>query len=76
MVAATAELSKDRTAVIVAHRPAMIELADRVIRVHEGRVVADTTRTEPALAPPGPGAASPQQEKTGDEIPTSGRVER
>ncbi|GAA4533860.1 MULTISPECIES: thiol reductant ABC exporter subunit CydD [Nonomuraea] len=76
VVAATAELSKDRTAVIVAHRPAMIELADRVIRVHEGRVVADTTRTEPALAPPGPGAASPQQEKTGDEIPTSGRVER
>ncbi|WP_336205117.1 thiol reductant ABC exporter subunit CydD [Nonomuraea sp. LPB2021202275-12-8] len=42
VVAATADLCRDRTAVIVAHRPAMIELADRVIRIHEGRVVADS----------------------------------
>ncbi len=46
IVAATAELSKGRTAVIVAHRPAMIDLADRVVRIHEGRVVADTPRRE------------------------------
>ncbi|MEV4572330.1 thiol reductant ABC exporter subunit CydD [Nonomuraea jabiensis] len=44
VVAATADLARGRTAVIVAHRPAMIDLADRVIRVHEGRVVSDTTR--------------------------------
>ncbi|MEV0231356.1 thiol reductant ABC exporter subunit CydD, partial [Nonomuraea sp. NPDC050786] len=44
VVAATSDLAQDRTAVIVAHRPAMIELADRVIRIHEGRVVSDTTR--------------------------------
>jgi ATP-binding cassette subfamily C protein/ATP-binding cassette subfamily C protein CydD len=25
----------------VAHRPAMIDLADRVVRIHEGRVIAD-----------------------------------
>jgi ATP-binding cassette subfamily C protein/ATP-binding cassette subfamily C protein CydD len=43
VVAATAGLCHGRTAVIVAHRPAMIELADRVIRLHEGRVIADTT---------------------------------
>ncbi|MFG6192876.1 thiol reductant ABC exporter subunit CydD [Nonomuraea sp. JJY05] len=53
VVAATADLAQDRTAVIVAHRPAMIDLADRVIRVHEGRVVSDTTRmhhkAEPAV---------------------------
>ncbi|WP_181019453.1 thiol reductant ABC exporter subunit CydD [Nonomuraea typhae] len=42
VVAATAALAEGRTAVIVAHRPAMIELADRVIRIHGGRVVADT----------------------------------
>lgn len=53
VVAATADLARGRTAVIVAHRPAMIDLADRVIRVHEGRVVSDTTRAhhdpEPAV---------------------------
>ncbi|MET8004715.1 thiol reductant ABC exporter subunit CydD [Nonomuraea glycinis] len=43
VVAATADLCHGRTAVIVAHRPAMIELADRVIRLHGGRVIADTT---------------------------------
>lgn len=42
VVEATSELSRGRTAVIVAHRPAMIDLADRVIRIHEGRVVADS----------------------------------
>ncbi|MGI5291715.1 thiol reductant ABC exporter subunit CydD [Nonomuraea polychroma] len=50
VVTGTAELARDRTAVIVAHRPAMIDLADRVIRLHEGRVISDTTRTPPSLA--------------------------
>ncbi|MFC4120240.1 thiol reductant ABC exporter subunit CydD [Nonomuraea zeae] len=50
VVAATADLAEGRTAVIVAHRPAMIDLADRVIRIHEGRIVSDTTR--PASAGP------------------------
>ena len=54
VVAATSDLATDRTAVIVAHRPAMIDLADRVIRIHEGRVVSDTTRP----APSGSGAAT------------------
>ncbi|MEU1721411.1 thiol reductant ABC exporter subunit CydD [Nonomuraea sp. NPDC005692] len=48
VVAATAQLARGRTAVIVAHRPAMIDLADRIVRVHEGRVVSDTTRDRPA----------------------------
>ncbi|GAA0828586.1 hypothetical protein GCM10009525_26160 [Streptosporangium amethystogenes subsp. fukuiense] len=40
VVSATRDLAEGRTAVIVAHRPAMIELADRVIRIADGRVVA------------------------------------
>ncbi|MFE3455348.1 thiol reductant ABC exporter subunit CydD [Nonomuraea sp. NPDC059194] len=48
VVAATAELSERRTAVIVAHRPAMIDLADRVIRIQEGRIVSDTAATSRA----------------------------
>ncbi|MER6826042.1 thiol reductant ABC exporter subunit CydD [Streptosporangium sp. NPDC000563] len=40
VVNATRELAEGRTAVIVAHRPAMIDLADRVIRIADGRVVA------------------------------------
>ncbi|MED7924968.1 thiol reductant ABC exporter subunit CydD [Nonomuraea sp. LP-02] len=47
VVAGTAELARGRTAVIVAHRPAMIDLADRIIRLHAGRVVADTAGVEP-----------------------------
>ncbi|MFI6598308.1 thiol reductant ABC exporter subunit CydD [Nonomuraea sp. NPDC050536] len=43
VVEATKALANGRTAVIVAHRPAMIDLADRVIRIHEGRVVSGTT---------------------------------
>ncbi|MET7326588.1 thiol reductant ABC exporter subunit CydD [Nonomuraea sp. NPDC005650] len=51
VVAATADLARGRTAVIVAHRPAMIDLADRVIRVHEGRVVSDTVRRDGRIGP-------------------------
>ncbi|MEZ7131921.1 thiol reductant ABC exporter subunit CydD [Nonomuraea sp. AD125B] len=47
VVAGTAELARGRTAVIVAHRPAMIDLADRIIRLHAGRVVADTADAGP-----------------------------
>ncbi|MEV0821697.1 thiol reductant ABC exporter subunit CydD [Nonomuraea rubra] len=43
VVSGTAHLSQGRTAVIVAHRPAMIDLADRVIRIHDGRVISDTS---------------------------------
>ena len=41
IVEATRLLAEGRTAVIVAHRPAMIELADRVIRVAAGKIVSD-----------------------------------
>ncbi|WP_440067038.1 thiol reductant ABC exporter subunit CydD [Streptosporangium sp. OZ121] len=43
IVSATRDLAEGRTAVIVAHRPAMIDLADRVIRIADGRVVAENT---------------------------------
>ncbi|MER5324334.1 thiol reductant ABC exporter subunit CydD [Streptosporangium roseum] len=41
VVTATRDLAGGRTSVIVAHRPAMIDLADRVIRIADGRVVSD-----------------------------------
>ncbi|GAA4195085.1 thiol reductant ABC exporter subunit CydD [Microbispora amethystogenes] len=46
VVAATRGLARDRTAIIVAHRPAMIELADRVVRLDGGALV--TPAGEPA----------------------------
>ncbi|QSI49648.1 thiol reductant ABC exporter subunit CydD [Thermobispora bispora] len=42
---AVARLIGNRTAIIVAHRPAMLELADRVIRLERGRITADVART-------------------------------
>ncbi|GAA3804921.1 hypothetical protein GCM10022226_26020 [Sphaerisporangium flaviroseum] len=41
VIEATRTLAEGRTAVIVAHRPAMIELADRVVRVDSGKIVSD-----------------------------------
>ncbi|GAA2295031.1 hypothetical protein GCM10010149_49070 [Nonomuraea roseoviolacea subsp. roseoviolacea] len=73
VVAATAELSEGRTAVIVAHRPAMIELADRVVRLHEGRVVSDTAahRRVPSPAPPPPDNPSSEPPSSGTPVATS-----
>ncbi|MEV0623811.1 thiol reductant ABC exporter subunit CydD [Nonomuraea sp. NPDC050404] len=45
VVSGTSDLAEGRTAVIVAHRPAMIDLADRVVRLHGGRIVSDTADT-------------------------------
>ncbi len=40
---ALAEVMQGRTTIIIAHRPATIALADRVVLVDEGRIVADGT---------------------------------
>ncbi|MFD8526260.1 thiol reductant ABC exporter subunit CydD [Streptosporangium canum] len=61
VVTATRDLAEGRTSVIVAHRPAMIDLADRVIRIADGRVVSD----RPAV--PGPGRTS----RPGDDLAAS-----
>ncbi|MEV5891522.1 thiol reductant ABC exporter subunit CydD [Nonomuraea fuscirosea] len=53
VVAGTAELSRGRTAIIVAHRPAVIDLADRVIRIHAGHIVSDTGTTPTEAGHPG-----------------------
>jgi ATP-binding cassette subfamily B protein len=41
--AALAEVMEGRTTIIIAHRPATIALADRVVLIGDGRVVADGT---------------------------------
>jgi ATP-binding cassette subfamily B protein len=43
---ALAEVMRDRTTIIIAHRPATVALADRVILVDDGRVVAEGTHEE------------------------------
>jgi ATP-binding cassette subfamily B protein len=44
--AALGEVMEGRTTLIIAHRPATIALADRVVLVHDGLVVAEGTHEE------------------------------
>ena len=43
---ALGEAMKSRTTIVIAHRPATIALADRVVLIDQGRVVAQGTHTE------------------------------
>jgi ATP-binding cassette, subfamily B, bacterial len=43
---ALAEVMRDRTTIVIAHRPATIALADRVVLLADGRVAADGTHRE------------------------------
>jgi ATP-binding cassette subfamily B protein len=43
---ALAEVMRDRTTIVIAHRPATIALADRVVLIGDGRIVADGTHEE------------------------------
>jgi ATP-binding cassette subfamily C protein CydD len=43
VLAATRRLAQGRTALLVAHRPALLADVDRVLRVDEGRVIELTT---------------------------------
>jgi ATP-binding cassette subfamily B protein len=43
---AMAEVTKGRTTIVIAHRPATIAMADRVVLVDEGRIAAEGTHAE------------------------------
>ncbi|WP_221526295.1 thiol reductant ABC exporter subunit CydD [Nonomuraea rubra] len=84
VVSGTANLSQGRTAVIVAHRPAMIDLADRVIRIHDGRVISDTSAahdrtphsgTTSAARDGSAGAGSRTAQEESDDGRARGRVD-
>jgi ATP-binding cassette, subfamily B, bacterial len=51
--AALAEVMRGRTTIIIAHRPATIALADRVVLLDGGKVVADGTHERLLATSPG-----------------------
>ena len=53
---ALTEVMRDRTTIVIAHRPATIALADRVVLIDDGRVVADR-HPRRAAAPRAPATA-------------------
>jgi ATP-binding cassette subfamily B protein len=71
--AALAEVMRGRTTIIIAHRPATIALADRVVLLDEGRVVADGTHerllaTSPRYREVLARAAIEEAEASGEEL--------
>jgi ATP-binding cassette subfamily B protein len=43
---ALTEVMRGRTTIVIAHRPATIALADRVVLIDDGRIIAEGTHTE------------------------------
>jgi ABC-type multidrug transport system fused ATPase/permease subunit len=43
VLSASLDLVRGRTALLVAHRPALVEVADRVLRIEAGRILAGIT---------------------------------
>ncbi|GAA3956331.1 hypothetical protein GCM10023085_43620 [Actinomadura viridis] len=65
LVEAAARLLEGRTALIVAHRPALLSVADRVVRLEGGRVVEGDGRGGPVPGGRGAGEARQAREAWG-----------
>ncbi|WP_344942560.1 thiol reductant ABC exporter subunit CydD [Actinomadura miaoliensis] len=57
LVQAARRLLEGRSAVVVAHRPALLAVADRVVRLVDGRLVSDGTPTGTQAGAPAGGSA-------------------
>ena len=79
VLALLAELNRTQgtTIVIVTHDRRVAQVTQRIVRMHDGRIVADhrlrrPARRGPAHAgrqPAGPGPARPQRQPPGDTLP-------
>jgi ATP-binding cassette subfamily C protein CydCD len=72
VVAAVGRLAQGRTVLLVVHRPALLEVADRVVRLEEPAVATagDGTHRASAVRPPAEAADGPVPFAVGDPAPS------
>jgi ATP-binding cassette subfamily C protein CydCD len=76
VVEAVRRLAVGRTVLLVAHRPALLAVADRVVRLEPSSVTAVPARTGAAAGREHPGAAAPDRDDAGTTVPGGPRAPR
>ncbi|MFI6519027.1 thiol reductant ABC exporter subunit CydD [Spirillospora sp. NPDC050679] len=71
LVRAAARLLEGRTALIVAHRPALLRVADRVVRLQDGRVDERTGDGADGPTPASPSISIPVPARAGVPVPVA-----